>query len=121
MAELAFVKGDNVSIQLDGKVLGCVRKLVCTRDNSFIDIESFLTDVPVYRIAEKKYKIVLSMDCEPDNPFFDGESFEQLEIKTEEKCERYTDCTVNSVKTEVNPKGVVEISVELSAEEREVL
>lgn len=118
--EFAFAKGSNVEIRLDEKTLGGVKKAVCTTKNSYTDIGSFLSDIPVYREAESSYAIELTMDCSEDNVFESESRFGCLEFVGADKTEQFLDCTVENVRKIINSDGNIESVVIIRAEERKV-
>ncbi len=121
MADFEFEKCGDVLIKLDCKLLGAVTDAECTSENSYSDISQFLTDIPVCRIPESKYKIRLSMTLNGENPFWDKASFEQVELIMKNRTVRYSDCFVESAKTAVGARGFVQAQVVMSAQKREIV
>ena len=119
--EFAFAKGEDVTLKLNSEILGGVKNIVCRSKNSYTDIGSFLTDLPVYRIGESNYTVVLTMDCSEDNPFEGNSRFDRLSLLAGDREVNYTDCTVESVETTVGARGSIERVVTISAEERNVV
>lgn len=118
MADFAFEKGDDITIRLNGKIVGGVKKVTCKIENTFYDISQFLTDVPVERMAQKKYRIELEMNNSGKLDFLQGQSFECLEIFNTKKIVVYTDCFVSSVTASISAKNAVEYTVKITARER---
>ena len=87
MADFAFEKGDDITIRLNGKIVGGVKKATCKIENTFYDISQFFTDVPVERMTGKRYNIELVMNNSGKLDFLQGQSFERLEIfNTKKDC-----------------------------------
>lgn len=118
MADFAFEKGDDITIRLNGKIIGGVKKARCTVENTFYDISQFLTDVPVERITGSRYSIELVMNNSGKLDFLQGQSFEKLEIFNTKKIVTYTDCFVVSVTADISAKNAVEYTVKITARER---
>ena len=118
MADFAFEKGDDITIRLNDKIVGGVKKATCSIENTFYDISQFLTDVPVKRIAGRRYNIELVMNNAGKLDFLQGRSFEKLEIFNTKKIVTYTDCFVTDVTANISAKNAVEYTVKITARER---
>lgn len=118
MADFAFEKGDDITIRLDGKIVGGVKKARCNVENNFYEITQFLTDVPVNRINRKAYKIELVMNNAGKLEFLQQQSFEKLEIFNTKKIVTYSDCFVSNVTANINANGAVLYTVKITARER---
>lgn len=118
MEEFDFAKSNGLIIRLDGKILGGVKKAVCTKKNSFTDVGEFLTDIPVSRIPESGYTIVLTMNYSNENPFLLSDSFDRINFESSNGTVTYSKCFADSVETTLNAKGLIESKVTVSAEER---
>ncbi len=118
MADFAFEKGDDITIRLDGKIVGGVKKARCNVENNFYEITQFLTDVPVNRINRKAYKIELVMNNTGKLEFLQQQSFEKLEIFNTKKIVTYSDCFVSDVTANISAKNAVEYTVKITARER---
>lgn len=118
MADFVFVKGSDLTIKLNGEVLGGVQKAVCSTKKTFSDIKEFLTDIPVARVEDKRYEIILTLNIQSSEDF---ESVETLEISNSAKTVKYTKCNVDETQTTVNAKGNIEYRVIISSEMRNVL
>ena len=77
MADFVFVKGSDLTIKLNGEVLGGVQKAVCSTKKTFSDIKEFLTDIPVARVEDKRYEIILTLNIQSFEDF-DNNSFSNL-------------------------------------------
>ncbi len=119
--EFAFEKGENITLKLNSEVLGGVRKAVFKTKNSYTDIGSFLTDIPVYRTSETGYTVTLTMDCSADNPFDENIKFESLMVISDGRTVEYTGCTVENAETSIGAAGTIERVVTISADERNVI
>lgn len=119
MADFVFVKGEDITIKLNGEVLGGVQKAVCTTKKSFSDIKEFLTDIPVARVEEKKYEITLTLNSQSFDDF--ENELESIEFSDSSKTVIYTKCSVEEAQSTVNAKGNVEYKVKITSEERNVL
>ena len=62
MSDFVFVKGSDITIKLNGEVLGGVQKVVCSTKKTFSDIKEFLTDIPVARVEENRYQLVMTLN-----------------------------------------------------------
>lgn len=118
MADFAFEKGDDITIRLNDKIVGGVKKATCNIENTFYDISQFLTDVPVKRIAGRRYNIELVMNNAGKLDFLQGHSFEKFEIFNTKKIVTYTDCFVTDVTANISAKNAVEYTVKITARER---
>lgn len=119
MADFAFEKGDDITIRLNGKIVGGVKKARCSVENTFYDITQLLTDVPVKRITGKVYKIELVMNNAGKLEFLQQQSFERLEIFNTKKIVTYSDCFVSDVTANISAKNAVEYTVKITAREGE--
>ena len=120
MSDFTFARGDDLVIRLDGEILGGVMKAVFSTYNSYEKIEEFLTDIPVEKVAESSYCILLTRNSEFDNPFENKRLFDRIEIADKSGTVTYSDCHVDSVESAVNAKGIIEYKVKITAESREV-
>lgn len=118
MAGFAFEKGDDITIKLNGKIIGGVKKVLCSIENTFYDISEFLTDVPAERISSNRYNIELVMNNAGKFDFLQGQSFERLEIFNTKKIVTYTECFVTGVTANIIAKNAVEYTVKITARER---
>lgn len=120
MSDFTFAKGDDIVIKFDGEILGGVLKVVCSTQNSYEKIEEFLTDIPVAKIADSSYGILLTMNSESENCFEKSCLFDSIEIADKSKTVTYSNCHVDSVESTVNAKGIIEYKVKITAESRDV-
>ena len=120
MSDFVFARGDDVVIRVDSQILGGVLKAVCSTQNTVENIEEFLTDVPVAKIAKSKYGILLTLNSQSQN-LFDNAVFDSIEFADKSVSVKYLNCHVDSIEGEINPKGVIEYKVKITAESREVL
>lgn len=118
MADFAFEKGDDITIRLNDKIVGGVKKAMCSIENTFYDISQFLNDVPVKRMTGRRYNIELVMNNSGKLDFLQGQSFDQLEIFNTKKLVTYTDCFIESVTANISAKNAVEYTVKITARER---
>lgn len=118
MADFAFEKGDEITIRLNGKIVGGVKKATCKIEDTFYDISQFLTDVPVERITGKRYSIELVMNNSGKLAFLQGQSFDRLEFFNTKKIVTYKDCFIASVTANIRAKNAVEYTVKITARER---
>ncbi len=119
--DFEFEKCVDAVIRVNGAVLGAVTKAECTSENSYSDINEFLTDKPVYRIPSSRYRLRLEMTLGGGNPFADETHFEQIELVMKSKTLRYSDCFVESTKTTVGARGYVTTEACICAETRDVV
>lgn len=118
MADFAFEKGEDITIRLNGSIIGGVKKATCKVENTSYDILQFLTDVPVERIVGGRYSIEIIMNSADKIDFLQGQSFERLEISGATKTVTYSDCFVSSVTATISTKNAVEYTVKITASER---
>ena len=85
MADFAFEKGDDITIRLNGKTVGGVKKATCRIENTFYDISQFLTDVPVERMTGKRYNIELVMNNSGKLDFCRGRALNDLKFSTQKR------------------------------------
>ena len=121
MTDFVFLKGDDVTVKLNSEILGGVLKAECVTQNTFINIEQFLTDIPVKRISKKNYEIVLTQNSDSENPLFQSDSIAELEFSDNQRTVKYYDCCVKSTESIINAKGAVEYKVKIIAGKREVV
>lgn len=121
MTDFEFERCAGAELRVNSTVLGAVKCAECTEENSYIDIGEFLTDEPVCRVPESRYKIILDMTLGEDNPFVSERYFKQIELVMKNKIVRFYDCSVESTKTTVKAMGSVEIKAYINAESREVI
>lgn len=115
MAAFAFEKGDDITIKLNGKIVGGVKRAVCHIENTYSDICEFLTNVPVSRTICKHYGIELVMNNSGKLDFLQGQSFDRLEIFNSKKIVTYTDCCIKSITADIGAKNAVEYTVKITA------
>lgn len=118
MSEFIFVKGSDLTVKLNGEILGGVQKAVCSTKKTFSDIKEFLTDIPVARVEEKNYEIILTLNTQSFNEI---EAIESLEFSDSAKTVTYSKCNVDETQTAINAKGNIEYRVTISSEMRNVL
>lgn len=121
MTDFEFEKCADAEIKVNSAVLGAVKCAECIEENSYSDIGEFLTDKPVCRVPESRYKITLDMVLGEDNPFVGERYFEQLELVLKNRIVRFCGCSVVSTKTVVKAAGNVEIKVCINAESRDII
>lgn len=112
-----FVKGSDLVIKLNGDILGGVQKLACSTKKTFSDIKEFLTDIPVARVEENRYQLVMTLNTPSLEEIKDIES---LEICDKSKRLVYTKCNIDEAQIMINPKGNLEYRVTVSSEKREI-
>lgn len=117
MADFVFTKGSDLVIRLNGDILGGVQKAVCSTKKTFSDIKEFLTDIPVTRVEEKKYEIVLILNAVS---FDEIEKVESLEFSEFSRTVVFSMCNIEESQAVINSRGNVEYKVIISAEMRNV-
>jgi len=117
MSDFVFVKGSDLTIKLNGEILGGVQKVVCSTKKTFSDIKEFLTDIPVARVEENRYQLVMTLNTPSLEKVGEIESLEFYDLA---KTVIYTKCNVDETQTTVNSKGNVEYRVIISSEMRNV-
>lgn len=117
--EFDFVKGSDLIVKINSDIIGGVRKIVCKEENAYTNIASFLTDIPVHRVDEKKYSLILTFDCSENTLYFD-ENITSVDFLTKNKVERFTKCVVKSFEKYITPSGVIEGVLTVGADERTV-
>ncbi len=120
MSDFAFSKGEDVVLRVNSEILGGVSRVGCALSSSVAEIKEFLTDAPVYRTVKNSYEITLNMYSEGENIFYSLQSFDSLELSQEGETVVYSDCTLKSIESVINPKGEIEYTVVINAEERNV-
>lgn len=120
MSEFSFLKGSDLTIRLNGEVLGGVKRANCTVCNSAREIKEFLTDKPFESIVESSFIVLLEMNCTAAEFFDDKYSFDTLEISDGQKCVKYSSCRITQIKSEITADKSVEYKVEITAEKRSV-
>lgn len=116
--EFYFENGADLIIRVDGTVLGGVISFKRTRLIEAEGIHQFLTDKPVISIPRQKYKLEFKLRC-CDGCVFDN-AVNSISVSDGVKTEIYTNCVVKKSVCEVLPKGALEYSAEVEAEERSV-
>lgn len=113
---VTYLKGADVTVRADGRVVGGVVAVECGCRNTVEKIEEYLTDVPVAQFTETEYYVRLRMKIQPYGAF--GLNPGEVSL-TAGGCRLiYSDCSVEKVKCEIMPDATVEYSVLLSAQER---
>lgn len=118
MNESGFIRGEEVTVKINGSALGGVLSAVCKTENNLIKIEEFLTDKPVYSVAEPSYTITLKTRRSPYEIV--GQAVESVEFSVGGKTVAYTSCAVKDVYSQVLPKGILEYGVVIGADRRSV-
>lgn len=118
MDEFGFIRGNEVTIAVNGSALGGVFSAVCKTENNLIKIEEFLTDKPVYSVAVPSYTITLKTRRSPDEII--GQAIDSVELSGGGKTVSYTSCAVKDVYSRVLPKGILEYGVVIAADKRSV-
>ena len=117
MSDFVFVKGSDITIKLNGKVFGGVQKVVCSTKKTFSDIKEFLTDIPVARVEENRYQLVMTLNTPSLEEI---KEIESLEICDKSKRLIYTKCNIDETQTMINARGNLEYRVNVSSEKREI-
>lgn len=120
MENFVFERGRDVVIKLNGNAVGGIQKAVCSTENSFTDIGSFLDDESVYRIENTEYCITLQMNTKSITPFEEQETFDELVIVDDIAEIIYSDCRVENIKLVVDAMKPISCEVKIIAEERKV-
>ncbi len=113
-----FEKGGDLTVWLNGAVLGGVFQLNRTVKNSAEHIYEFLTDKPVASMPAVTYVLTFRLHCSGGCPF-DGE-INEITVADKHRRERYTLCTVRELHSEARPRGYTEYTVTVEAAERSV-
>jgi hypothetical protein len=117
MSDFVFVKGSDLVIKFNGEVIGGVQKVVCSTKKTFSDIKEFLTDIPVARVEENRYQLVMTLNI----PSLDEiKEIESIEICHTSKRLVYTKCNIDETQTMINAKGNLEYKMMVSSEKREI-
>lgn len=120
MTDFVFEKGDDVIIELENKILGGVKKAVCSTTNSFTEIGSFLDDEPLCRIPETSRSIILETDAESIAPFRENDYFSSISFSTKTHTLVYGDCMIESMDITVAPNDRLCCKIIISAKESNV-
>lgn len=117
MEVFSFVKGDDVTVSLNGERLGGINKLSCKKINEYTNIQQFFSSLPVYRYCIKKYVLTFYMEYKEESPF-DAENIGNIELVFPYGTEVYGGCCVESIENTVNAKGNAERIIKVVAETR---
>lgn len=121
MADFEFENCQDAVIKVEENILGAVKQAVCTRENTYYEINEFLSDEPVCKIPDSRYKIKLKMVLGADNPFFENNCFNAIELILKNRTVKYSDCRVKKMESTVNSKGFVDMEIWIDAEKRDVV
>lgn len=113
-----FERGEDLTIRVNGDVLGGVTALRRTEKNDCMDIMQFLTDKPVARLDRKRWELELWIrggGCAA----LDG-AVESVSVSDGEKTEVYTLCRVSSLQRTAKPRETSELCAVITADERSV-
>lgn len=121
MDKVILKRNRDVTVKLNGAVLGGVKSVTCKDKNNYIDIAVFLTDIPEYRVARKSYALTLVTDCVDDNMPSREDGVQSIELLIDGKIEKYSGCIVEGVEKRINASGAIENVITVNAQEREVL
>lgn len=113
-----FVRGKDVTLRVNGEILGGVRELSEELRSDGYDIMQVFSAVPVKRLSEADYRLEVLFDCTSQNPF--EEEITDIEITIGNKICRYTDILPVSIKTSIKAGDRVFCRVVLDAKERSI-
>lgn len=114
-----FEKGNNLTVLVNGAVLGGVLRLKRTARRKHSKIREFLNDKPVAVIPATVYTIELELCRTAAFPF--EEPLERIEISGSGRREVYTLCETALVESQAEARGAVPYTVTVTAYERSVL
>ncbi len=118
MADFSFEKGDDITIYINGQILGGVKGAVCRRDNTCYSISEFLNDIPVKKLSKSNYQLELVLDGSDILQTFQGQNIQSIEFAGSYRKVIYSDCFIDSVDTSINPEKPIEYTVKITAVER---
>ena len=113
-----FENGGDLTVRVNGAVLGGVSELRRQVKRKTEGIFEFLTDKPVAVTAGETYYITMKLRRGADYPF-DG-AVESVAVSGGGRRELYTLCTVEKAESEALPHGEVGYTVSIAAQERSV-
>lgn len=117
MPVVALNKGSDLTISVNGEVLGGVKALRrVTENKSEGIIYQFLTDKPVARVESKRYTLELVFHC--SGPCVLDNAVNSICVCGKDKTELYTHCTVEKLERTAEADGAVEYRAVIAAEER---
>ena len=113
-----FEKGNDLTVLVNGTVLGGVLRLKRTAKHKHSKIRESLTDKPVAVVPSAVYMIEMELCRTADFPF--EEPVESIEIRGGRR-EVYTLCETAQVESLAEARGTVPYTVTVTAYERSVL
>ncbi len=113
-----FEKGSDLTVRVNGTVLGGVIELQRTVKRSTDEIMEYLTDKPKAVIASEIYYIILKLRRTAFYPFDSGIGY--VEVFSGNRTERYSMCTVLKAGSSALAHGEAEYTVVIEARERSV-
>ena len=119
MDDFGFLRGNEITVKINGNEVGGVISAVCKTENNLIRIKEFLTDKPVFSVEAPKYTIELKTRRSPDE-ILGGQAVSSVELAGGGKTVEYTSCSVAKTNAAVLPENIVEYSVVISADRRSV-
>ena len=114
-----FEKGNDLTVLVNGAVLGGVLRLKRTVKYRQSQIEEFLNNEPVAVISSPVYTIEMELCRTAAFPF--EEPLERIEISGGGRREVYTLCGTALVESQAEARGTVPYTVAVTAYERSVL
>lgn len=120
MSEITFLKGRDVSVKLNNRVLGGVLSLSCKTENKPTELKEFLNPEPYETMYDTLYTIELALDSTAVD-YFERVTDYILEITYGTRVETYRNCTVVQKTTEVSPKGYLQRKVRLESKVKEIV
>ena len=113
-----FEKGSDLTVLVNGRVLGGVLRLRRRVKRGAQEIREFLTDKPVALIPTEVYYIEMELRRAPGYPFDDA--VETVTVTGGGRTEVYSLCTVERARSDAEAHGEVAYTVVIAARERSV-
>lgn len=113
-----FERGSDLTVRVNGHILGGVCKLWRTVRREEGEIREFLTDKPVAVTPKERYLIKLELRRTAEYPF-DG-AVEEVSVSGGGRTEIYSLCTVEQAESCAAARGDTEYTVMIAARERSV-
>ncbi|HCA04678.1 MAG TPA: hypothetical protein DEO32_02140 [Ruminococcaceae bacterium] len=113
-----FAKGKDVTVYLDGIILGGVREVQFNVKSTVYNIGEYLTDIPAAKIPSRSHCVKLKLENAYLAPF---DCMETLELCQNGERIIFSGCAVSDISASIPPRGEVVNTVTVEAAERSII
>lgn len=111
------LRGEDVTVRVNGAVLGGVRGVQGKEECELFEVKEFLNDIPVYRSVSRRCSVVLRL-ASPAADYAAGDSLGTLTLQSRLGTEVFEDCLIGKAEQKLLPGEGVETVLTLTAKRR---